>query len=105
MKCALGGVLAVSSAAVAADDGGKSLIFNLPAMDGAQVRKLLDLVPILTLGGALINAGSASHPVLCFSYDEDGQAKDVLAQLADVYGAKDVAKSAQIFKSCGDYGD
>lgn len=94
---------AVSAGDEAVD--GKCLIFNLPAMKDGEARKLLELVPLLTLGGSLTNAGSASHPVMCFEYDDSDQARDVRSQLADVYGAKDVAAAAQFAKTCDDYGD
>lgn len=101
--------LVISTALSAAADedarDGKCLIFNLPAMKPAEASKLLDLVPLLTLGGSLTNAGSASHPVMCFEYDGDDQARDVHGRLADVYDAKDVAAAAQFAKSCDDYGD
>lgn len=101
ISCASG----LSAAAGDAARDGKCLVFNLPAMKSGEVRKLLDLVPLMTLGGSLVNAGSASHPVMCFEYDDDEHARDVRGQLTDVYDAKDVAAAAQSAKSCDDTED
>jgi hypothetical protein len=95
-------ILGMSAPSPLAAGGGKCLIFNLKAMEAKSIDKLMDLVPLMTLGGKLENAGSASHPVLCFEYGAPEDAASMLEQMRDVYEAADLAKIAKVSGSCSD---
>jgi hypothetical protein len=79
------------------------LLMNYPRLSARQRQKLLSLVPELTLGGTLENAGSASHPILCFAYESPAEAEARRKQLREVYGAADLAAAAKMASSCDDY--